>query len=288
MNTKKNIKYNLLGIKLDAIYKENALHEIGQFFNKKKASLLTTTNAEFIILSRDDEEFRNIINKKSSINFIDGFGIIWAIGLLKCWKPKLIIFKQLYIAVQWLLSILLMPISLLVFKKYVPEKISGSDFTWDLAKFAADNQKRVFLLGNKLGMDPNSAQKASLKLLTDIYNLKISGTHSGTDSVVEEKEIIEMIKKSDSDILMVGFGSPKQEKWLARNLKKTNCKIVIGLGGTFDFIAGIQKRAPRWVQKIGFEWLYRLFQNPRRFRRQISTLPVFLYLVLVERFKNNI
>ena len=279
------MKTNLLGVELDIISKQKAINQIAQFFDKKTESLLTTTNIELIMLSRDDEEFRNILNKKSAINFIDGLGITWGIGLLKSWKPKTIIIKQLFMFVQWLLSIIFMPISLLIFKRYVPEKISGSDFAWDIAKFAADHKKRLFLLGYKLGVDPNSTQKASLKLLTDIYDLKISGTHSGTDSIVEEKEITEMIKQSDSDILMVAFGSPRQEKWLVRNLKKTGCKIGIGLGGTFDFIAGIQRRAPHWVQKIGFEWLYRLFQNPRRLRRQISSIPVFLYLVLVERFK---
>lgn len=285
MSIKKDTKYNLLGVELDAISKKMAIDKISRFFDQKTEKILTTSNVEFIILSRNDDEFRNILNKKSALNFIDGLGIVWAIGLLESWKPGLIIAKQLYVILQWLISIIFIPFSLLIFNKYVPEKISGSDFAWDIAKFAAINQKRLFLLGYKLGVDSNSAQKASLKLLTDIYNLKISGTHSGTDSVVEEKEICNLIKKSGSDILMVGFGSPRQEKWLLRNLKKTGCKIGIGLGGTFDFMAGIQKRAPHWVQKIGFEWLFRLFSNPRRLKRQLSTIPLFLFLILVERLK---
>ena len=72
---------------------------------------------------------------------------------------------------------------------------------------------------------------------------------------------------------------------MARNLKKTGAKIGIGIGGTFDFIAGIQKRAPIWIQKIGFEWFYRLVQNPRRFGRQIKTIPPYLFRVLLERYK---
>lgn len=284
-STGKNTKFNLLGVSLDLVSRTEAIEKIDRFFDKKSQSFLTTTNIEFIMISHHDDEFKNILNKKTSLNLIDGLGISWAVGILKSWKPKIVIIEQIYIFLQWIFSIILMPISLMIFKKYADKKSSGSDLAWDIVRYAAQKNKKLFLLGYKKGLDPNSAQKASLKFLTDIYNLNIVGAHSGTDSVAEEKEIVEIIKKSSADILMIGMGSPRQEKWLDRNLKLTGCKIGIGLGGTFDFIAGIQNRAPRWIQKIGFEWLYRLFQNPRRFKRQISSIPYFLYLVLIERFK---
>ena len=278
------MRTNLLGINLDSVPKNEAILRINHFFDKKTESLITTTNLEFIILARYDEEFKNIINKKASLNLIDGSGVVWGIGLTKSWKPKTAVLKEVYVTLQWLLSIIFMPISLIFFKKSV-EKVSGSDFALDIARFSAKKNKRLFLLGYRLGFDPNAVHNASLKLLTDIYNLKIVGAHSGTDSITEEKEIIEMIKKSAADILMVCFGSPRQEKWLARNLKKTGCKIGIGLGGTFDFISGVQKRSPKIIRDLGFEWLYRLFANPSRFRRQLNTIPKFLFLVLMARLK---
>lgn len=283
---RKNIKFKFLGVNFDIITKHEALEKIDRFFQKNGESLITTTNVELLMNSTQDDDFRGILSNKSSLNLIDGSGIVWGIGLMHSWKPNIIIIKQIYITIQWFISILLMPLSLLIFKKVVPSKISGSDFAWDLARYAARKNKNLFLLGYKHGIDPDSARKASLKLITDIYNLKIVGTHSGTDSITEESKTINLIKNSSADILMVGFGSPKQEKWLARNLKKTNSKIGIGLGGTFDFIAGIQKRSPKWAQALGFEWLFRLFQNPRRINRQINTIPSYLFKVLLEKYKS--
>jgi exopolysaccharide biosynthesis WecB/TagA/CpsF family protein len=92
---------------------------------------------------------------------------------------------------------------------------------------------------------------------TICYNdvpVKIAGSHDGTGSIADEKDIIEIIKRSDADILLVGLGTPAQEKWLARNLSKTGCKIGIGLGGTFDFIAGNQKRAVFGLQTLTGPW----------------------------------
>ena len=145
---------------------------------------------------------------------------------------------------------------------------------WDICKYAARENKRIFLLGYKKGLDPNAVEKTSLKLQTDIYDFKIAGALSATDSPSEEKYILGVIKKSSADILLCGFGSPRQEFWLKRNLSKTGCKIGIGLGGTFDFIAGVQKRAPKCMQIIGLEWFYRLLENPKRIKRQISLAKV--------------
>lgn len=279
------MKTKLLGVNLDNLSKIQATNAVLALLAKNTSSIITTSNIEFIILSRNDDDFRQILNHKASLNLIDGFGVIWAVYLMTTRKPKIAIIKQIYIVLQWLVTIIFMPITLKLSKKVVPEKISGSDFAWDIAKLSAKTNQRVFLLGYKLGMDTNSVHNASLKMITQIYGLKIVGVLNGTESISEEKQICETIKKSSADILMIGLGSPKQEKWLARNLSKTGCKIGVGLGGTFDFISGVQTRAPKIIQKLGFEWLYRLLQNPRRLHRQITTIPKFLFLILIERFK---
>lgn len=271
-------------IKFDAVKKADALAKLDAFLTKSAPSLITTTNVELLMLSRLDEEFKIILNK-SALNVVDGTGIIWGYGVTKSWRPRIVILKQIYVLIHWFFSLLFLPFFLIYYKKYIPENISGSDFIWDIAKYASKKHKSIFLFGYKLGLDPNVVEKTSLKLQTAIYNLKIAGTHAGTESIGEEKEICALIKKSEADILMLGLGSPRQEKWLVRNLKKTSCRIGIGLGGTFDFIAGSQKRAPKFVQKLGFEWLWRLFQNPRRLKRLLSTLPKFAFLVLYQRMK---
>jgi len=271
-------------IKFDAITKNTALVKLDGFFEKSSPSLITTTNAELLMHAMIDDEFKTILNK-AALNLVDGTGIIWGYGVVKSWRPNIVVLKHLYVFFHWFFSLLFLAFFLLYYKKYIPEKVSGSDFVWDIAKCAAKNKKTIFLFGYKLGLDPNVVEKTSLKLQTAIYDLKIAGTHSGTESIAEEKEICTLIKKSNADILMLGLGSPRQEKWLAKNLKKTGCHVGIGLGGTFDFIAGSQKRAPKFIQKVGFEWLWRLCQNPKRFKRQISSLPKFALLVLINRMR---
>ncbi len=276
------MKIKLFDIKLNSLTKSEFIHELERCNLKKTPSLITTVNVEFINTAIINNDFFEVLNKHASLNIIDGGGVIWAYKTLSSWKPRNKYISYFYVPIHWLVSLVVFPISFQYFKKSL-SKLSGSDIVWDICRYAALNKKRVFLLGYKKGLDPNVVQKTSLKLQTDIPDLKIVGTLSATDSPAEEKKVTEIIKKSSSDILLCGFGSPGQELWLKRNLLKSGCKIGIGLGGTFDFVAGVQKRAPVWIQKIGFEWFYRLLKNPRRIKRQSALIKV-AFLVLKNRF----
>ena len=103
----------------------------------------------------------------------------------------------------------------------------------------------------------------------------------GVEVAHEEDELVEQINASGADILFVAFGAPVQDKWIARNLPRLHVKMAMGVGGTFDFIAGIIPRAPMWAQKLGLEWLYRLYLQPWRIKR-MSRLPRFVLAVLRE------
>ena len=151
-------------------------------------------------------------------------------------------------------------------KKPIPERISGSDFVWDLSNYAAKNDLKIFLLGG----DPTVPEQAALKLQTDIYGLKVAGTFEGSPKLEDESKILELMKKDKPDILFVAYGVPAEELWLEKNLVKTGAKIGIGVGGTFDFLAGRRKRAPKFVRAIGLEWLWRLILEPKRYRRQAA------------------
>lgn len=274
-------KIHLFGVRLDPLARQEAIDTICQYSFKKQSSLICTVNVEFIMRAQNEQSFMNLLNDKSALNLIDGAGIAWGFSLLNAWRPKIEVINQLYVTIHLLLYLILYPIIIqFALRKY--PKTAGSDIIWEMAQKCADNKKTIFLLGDKNGLDPNSAQKASLILQTKVYNLKIAGTLSASSDENDEKRIIEIIKKSEADFLLCSFGSPYQEKWLSKNLSKTGAKIGMGLGGTFDFLSGGQKRAPRFIRYIGFEWLYRLLRQPKRLKRQLAIIQ-FIKKIYYER-----
>ena len=157
-----------------------------------------------------------------------------------------------------------------IFKKPIKEKISGSDLFPELCKLANEKGYTMFLFGAKEGV----AKKAAENLQKKYTNLKIVGTHSpsyGFEKNDEEVEqVIRIINDANPDILVVGLGAPKQEKFIYKYKDRLDVRISFGLGATIDFEAGNIKRAPKWMQRIGLEWFYRLCQEPKRlFKRYI-------------------
>ena len=133
-----------------------------------------------------------------------------------------------------------------------------------------------------LGAAEGVAAHAAEKLQTLYPGLKIAGTWAGTPNLADNEEIVERINGSNADILYVAFGAPNQDKWIARNKHSlSSVRVGIGVGGSLDFISGIKTRAPRWMQVVGLEWLYRLIQEPWRWRRMLA-LPKFTLLALFE------
>jgi N-acetylglucosaminyldiphosphoundecaprenol N-acetyl-beta-D-mannosaminyltransferase len=265
---------DVLGVKIDAITKEEILERLSVLMEQKNKSILATVNSEFIIKTKEDLEFRKILNDESKINLADGIGVLWSAKFLQSKKinPMFTIFK-------WFGYILLIPFFPKYFRQPIPERISGADFIWDIARFAAKNKYKIFLAGGA----PTIAERTALILQTEIPELRIAGIHSGKASDVIE--IVTAINKSHADILILAYGAPKQEKWLSENLKKTNCRLGIGLGGTFDFVAGERLRAPKFIQDIGLEWFFRLIQEPSRFGRQLS-IPKIMWLSLLKKLEN--
>jgi N-acetylglucosaminyldiphosphoundecaprenol N-acetyl-beta-D-mannosaminyltransferase len=271
--------FSVLGIKIDDITTKEAKERLAILSEKKGQSIIATPNAEFIVTAQKDEIFKRILSEESSLNLPDGAGVLWAAKFLSLKLPKERWLKAPLAFIYWFFTLLFLPLFVRIKKDPFPEKISGADFIWDIAHFAAEHNQKLFLVGGA----PTVAERTALKLQTDIYNLRIGGVHSGLAE--EFDEIEEAINKSRADILLVAFGAPKQEKWLSQHLKKTCCKIGIGLGGSFDFVAGTQQRAPKWIQNIGFEWLFRLIKEPWRIKRQMA-IPKLIWLILKEKVVN--
>jgi len=138
--------------------------------------------------------------------------------------------------------------------KSFPEKIVGAGLILDIAKLARDNNLSVYLLGGYADTPKIVAEKLNATLY--------SNKNPGDASVIED------INESNPDILLVAYGPIKQEKWIYENLPKlTSVKLVIGVGGSFDYIAGKRLSPPKWMRKIGLEWLWRLITQPQRIKR---------------------
>jgi N-acetylglucosaminyldiphosphoundecaprenol N-acetyl-beta-D-mannosaminyltransferase len=164
------------------------------------------------------------------------------------------------------------------------EKISGSDLFPKLCKVAAEKGYRLFFMGGR----PGAALKAA-EVLRDRYpDIQIVGTYSppfGFENDREENDkIVRAIKNAKPDILFVGLGAPKQEKWIYKYRNDYQVPMSIGVGVSFEFVSGMVKRAPLWMQRVGLEWFWRLMMEPKRlWKRYLVDDPVFFWLVLKQK-----
>ncbi|HEY1851268.1 MAG TPA: WecB/TagA/CpsF family glycosyltransferase [Candidatus Binataceae bacterium] len=154
--------------------------------------------------------------------------------------------------------------------------VNGTDLFPRICERAAIENLSLFLLGSAPGRAEESARNMQLRF----GDLKIAGTRSGFFEAYEESALIEKINCSNADILLVGLGAPRQDKWIADNLRRLRPSVKIGVGGLFDFYSEEISRAPQWMREIGMEWLWRLIMEPRRmWRRYVIGNPLFLFRV---------
>ena len=158
--------------------------------------------------------------------------------------------------------------------------INGTDMFPRLCERAAQVGHRLFLLGGL----PGVAELAASAMQERYPELLIAGVHDGFFDIEQEIDLIKTINKSGADILLVGFGAPKQELWLARNREQIQATVCLGIGGLFDYYSGRIARAPVWMREIGLEWTWRLIQEPgRMWKRYVIGNPLFLYRVWLQR-----
>ena len=162
----------------------------------------------------------------------------------------------------------------------VPERVSGVELLHGVCSRLASEGESVFLLGAA----PGVAEAAALRLTSLYPGLVVSGTHHGYFAESESDAVVELIRVAKPHFLAVAMGL-RQEYWISRNREHLPCPAM-GVGGTFDIIAGVTKRAPRWMQLVGLEWFYRLLQDPKRLTRMCA-LPKFMLAVLKQRISKG-
>ncbi|MVX64179.1 WecB/TagA/CpsF family glycosyltransferase [Clostridium chromiireducens] len=236
-------RITFLNTEIDNLTMSEAIKEIDRLIINGKPSYVVTPNVDHIVKLEEDEEFKKVY-RNADLILTDGMPLIW-ISKMKSTPIK--------------------------------EKVSGSDLFPKVCELAAKKSYKMFLLGAADGV----AAKASDKLKEKFNGLDIVGTYSpsyGFEKKEDEIEkIINIINKVKPDILAVGLGAPKQEKFIYGYKGKLNVPVSLAIGASIDFEAGNIERAPRFMQKFGLEWFYRLCKEPKRmFKRYlIDDLKIF-------------
>jgi exopolysaccharide biosynthesis WecB/TagA/CpsF family protein len=235
-------RIRILGLPVDAITYAEWLDRIDAWVQGEGSQHVCTINPEFVMIAQRDTLFAAILTR-AALCVPDGVGLLWAARHLG--TP-------------------------------LPERVTGSDGVPQIAARAAARGWRLFLLGAA----PGVADRAADVLRARYPGVNICGVYSGSPAADEEDAIVERINASGADILFVAYGAPAQDKWIARNLPRLKVKMAMGVGGALDFIAGVVPRAPEWMQRLGLEWLFRLYLQPWRIGRMLR-LPRFVLAVLL-------
>lgn len=269
----------ILKVKFAAITLEDAVKKAFEIVKNGEKKYISTPNPELLLIANKNPKYLQILNR-SAFNTADGTGILWAANFIhrsRNYKGKLAKFAI------WLISLAKTAIISKSKCKIIPERVTGVDLMSEICRQSGTKGYKIFLLG----AGENVAEKLKAKLEKENPEINISGTYRGTADHSEEKAIIEKIDKSEAEILFVAFGSPKQEIWISRNLKKLkSVKLAIGVGGAFDFLSGNRKRAPKLMQKMGLEWLFRLIKEPKRIKRIYNATVKFPILILEKALKD--
>lgn len=266
-------KIKILKVRFDIISLDDAVNTVIHWTKNTEKKYVTTPNPEIILEAQKNHKYLKILNK-SNLNIADGTGVLWAARYLKSIEN---ISSNFIKILKWIMSLLSAVFYPPYIKNPIKKRVTGTDLMQNICKNAPQNNTKIFLLGARKGI----AEKAKEILEKKYTDINITGTHAGTPKIEDEKEIIKKIDNAQADILFVAYGAPKQEIWISRNLKKLrSIKVAIGVGGAFDFIAGKRKRAPKWMRKIGLEWLYRLIQQPSRIKRILNATIKFPIKIL--------
>jgi len=240
------VKSCVLGALVDRVDMAGAVERIASFIKEGSPHHVITLNAEIIYRALDEHRLMAVINRADLVT-PDGAGVVWAAKRLG--QP-------------------------------VPERVAGIDLVQALFQRGKREGWRFFFYGAAPGVAKEAARRAAAAH----PGLQVAGTAHGYLSPKDQLQLVEQIKEAKPHILLVALGAPKQEYWIKENMAALGVPVCIGVGGSLDVLAGKVKRAPKILQKLKLEWLYRLIANPRRTGRMLA-LPRFVLAVL--RAKGN-
>ena len=240
------MKERILGVDVHCVTMGSAVAMGLELLDTPGTHRCYTPNPKLLSMAREDEELRHILNG-ADLSLPDGVGVLLAARLTG---------------------------------KFLKERVAGADFALALAKAAGERGKAVYLLGGA----PGVAERAGEALKKACPGLVLAGTADGY--FADPGAAADRVRRTGAELVYVCLGCPKQERWIARYGERTGAGLLAGLGGTLDVLAGDIKRAPKPVQRLGLEWLWRAACQPRRMR-ELWRLPDFLAAAVRERNEGN-
>ena len=235
------VPLSILGIPVHPVTMGETLALVDGYMAEPRLHQIATVNPEFVMAAQEDAEFRRVL-EAADLCLPDGVGLLYAARR---------------------------------YGRRLPERVPGSELVYRLAERATARGWPLFLLGAA----PGVAEAAAVVLQARYPGLPIAGTYAGSPDPAEDDALVRRVNESGAALLFVAYGAPKQDKWIARNRKALPAvRVAIGVGGSLDFVTGRAVRAPRWMQRLGLEWLHRLIREPWRWRRMMA-LPRFAWRV---------
>ncbi|MDH3606498.1 MAG: WecB/TagA/CpsF family glycosyltransferase [Acidimicrobiia bacterium] len=239
---------DILGVRVVPLKKSQLVETLTTWASKKQKRLVSHVNVHGVNLAQSNDRFRSVINNADLV-FCDGHGVMWGASQLG---------------------------------RVIPERLAVMDWIDDFAACLADRGLSLFLLGDEKGV----AELCGGLLERAHPGLVIAGTHHGffEKNGRQSAEVVEKVNASGASVVMVGFGMPLQEFWIEENFQGLNASVIMPVGATFRWYAGVEKRAPKWMTDRGLEWVGRLARHPlRMFRRYVIGNPLFAARVLAQR-----
>lgn len=235
----------ILGVRVDDLLEDEAVAHIDGMIRSGGAHHVVTVNPEFVMEARHNPLFRSVL-ERADLATADGAGLLLAARYRG--TP-------------------------------LRGRVTGVELSLRLAELAATKGYRLFLLGAA----PGVAEAAAAALQARFPGLTIAGCYAGSPDPRHEPLLHQMIAAASPHILLVAYGHPRQDLWIARNQPVLQVPVAIGVGGVLDYLSGRVVRAPHWLRRLGLEWAYRLARQPQRWRRIVTAVPHFLLAVLFDR-----
>jgi len=281
---------NILGLKVDDITSAKLSRRLSASFDGNKKLTITKINTEFISRALVDDKYRKLLND-SDLSIVDGRGVLWVARFLLL--P--VVDNRLLRTIQVIFQMIYSGASIVLFPRFITyplsEAMPGVEVFGQMIRLASDKGVGVYLFGSRQEVLDRTIKNLS----RDNPKLRIVGSMNGYD-FQNDKNIdpVAEINKTDAKLLIVALGSPKQEQWIKDNISKLkNIRVAVGEGGTLTRIANPKQKAPKTINRLGLEWLWRLLFNVSetssrsRFQRFWRSVPVFIGRSVRWKIKNG-